>query len=226
MQLIGEEVRALTLDEFWSLTRPRRVPNSWIAAKRAIDIVFGAIALLVALPLIAIAALAIAIVDRGSPFYSQERVGLNGRLFRMYKLRTMVEGAHEMRGDILHLNELDGPVFKIKNDPRLHPLGAFLRRTSVDELPNLINVMRGEMSLVGPRPPLPAEVEHYSSYAMRRLTVTPGITCLWQINGRCSVSFDDWMRLDNEYIDTWSPLGDLAILLRTIPAVIRKDGAH
>lgn len=226
MQLIGEEVRALTLDEFWSLTRPRRVPNSWIAAKRAIDIVFGAIALLVALPLIAVAALAIAIVDRGSPFYSQERVGLNGRLFRMYKLRTMVEGAHEMRGEILHLNELDGPVFKIKNDPRLHPLGAFLRRTSVDELPNLINVMRGEMSLVGPRPPLPAEVEHYSSYAMRRLTVTPGITGLWQINGRCSVSFDDWMRLDNEYIDTWSPLGDLAILLRTVPAVIRKDGAH
>ena len=144
----------------------------------------------------------------------------------MYKLRTMVEGAHEMRGEILHLNELDGPVFKIKNDPRLHPLGAFLRRTSVDELPNLINVMRGEMSLVGPRPPLPAEVEHYSSYAMRRLTVTPGITGLWQINGRCSVSFDDWMRLDNEYIDTWSPLGDLAILLRTVPAVIRKDGAH
>jgi lipopolysaccharide/colanic/teichoic acid biosynthesis glycosyltransferase len=190
------------------------------------DIVLGGIALLVALPIIAIAAIAIAVIDRGSPFYSQERVGLNGRLFRMFKLRTMVEGAHEMRDDILHLNELDGPEFKIRNDPRLHPLGAFLRRTSIDELPNLFNVMRGEMSLVGPRPPLPSEVEHYSPYAMRRLTVTPGITCLWQINGRCSVSFDEWMRLDNEYIDTWSPLGDLVLLIRTIPAVIRKDGAH
>jgi lipopolysaccharide/colanic/teichoic acid biosynthesis glycosyltransferase len=190
------------------------------------DIVIGSIVLILALPIIGLAALAIAIADRGSPFYSQERVGLNGRLFRMFKLRTMVEGAHAMREDLLHLNEVDGPVFKIKNDPRLHPLGAFLRRTSIDELPNLFNVLRGDMSLVGPRPPLPSEVEHYSPYAMRRLTVTPGITCLWQINGRCSVSFDEWMRLDNEYIDTWSPLGDLVLLFKTIPAVIRKDGAH
>jgi len=182
--------------------------------------------LVVALPIILIAALAIVIVDRGAPFYSQERIGLNGRRFRMFKLRTMVEGAHAMRKDLLHLNEVDGPVFKIKNDPRLHPLGAFLRRTSIDEMPNLFNVLRGEMSLVGPRPPLPSEVEHYGPYEMRRLTVVPGITCLWQISGRCSVSFDEWMRLDNEYIDNWSPLRDIVILLRTIPAVIRKDGAH
>jgi lipopolysaccharide/colanic/teichoic acid biosynthesis glycosyltransferase len=226
MQIVDDEARVMALDEFWKLTVPRRVPASWLALKRLMDIVLGGIALLVALPIIAIAAIAIAVIDRGSPFYSQERVGLNGRLFRMFKLRTMVEGAHEMRDDILHLNEADGPVFKIKNDPRLHPLGAFLRRTSIDELPNLFNVLRGEMSLVGPRPPLPSEVEHYSPYAMRRLTVTPGITCLWQINGRCSVSFDEWMRLDNEYIDTWSPVGDLNILFKTIPAVIRKDGAH
>lgn len=216
----------MALDEFWKLATPRRVPASWASVKRYTDLSLGSLLTLVALPIIAIAAIAIAVVDRGSPFYSQERVGLNGRLFRMFKLRTMVEGAHEMRSDLLHLNELDGPVFKIKNDPRLHPLGAFLRRTSIDELPNLFNVLRGEMSLVGPRPPLPSEVEHYSPYAMRRLTVTPGITCLWQINGRCSVSFDEWMRLDNKYIDTWSPVGDLAILAKTIPAVIRKDGAH
>jgi lipopolysaccharide/colanic/teichoic acid biosynthesis glycosyltransferase len=190
------------------------------------DIAFGGLAMLLALPIIMLAALAIAVVDRGAPFYSQERVGLNGRRFRMFKLRTMVEGAHEMRGDLLHLNEVDGPVFKIKNDPRLHPLGAFLRRTSIDELPNLFNVLRGEMTLVGPRPPLPSEVAHYSTYAMRRLTVTPGITCLWQINGRSHVNFDEWMRLDNLYIDTWTPLRDLSILAKTIPAVIRKDGAH
>jgi lipopolysaccharide/colanic/teichoic acid biosynthesis glycosyltransferase len=202
------------------------VPASWLLCKRAMDIVFGGLAMLLALPIIMLAALAIAVVDRGAPFYSQERVGLNGRRFRMFKLRTMVEGAHEMRGDLLHLNEVDGPVFKIKNDPRLHPLGAFLRRTSIDELPNLFNVLRGEMTLVGPRPPLPSEVAHYSTYAMRRLTVTPGITCLWQINGRSHVNFDEWMRLDNLYIDTWTPLRDLSILAKTIPAVIRKDGAH
>src|SRR5579872_1367924 len=209
-----------------ALAGNRSMPAWWFGAKRAIDLVVGGAVLLFALPIILVAAIAIVLVDHGAPFYSQLRVGLNGRQFRMFKLRTMIEGAHEMRDDLLHLNELDGPVFKIKNDPRLHPLGAFLRRTSIDELPNLFNVIRGEMSLVGPRPPLPSEVEHYSTYAMRRLTVTPGITCLWQINGRCSVSFDEWMQLDNEYIDTWSPLGDFLILLKTIPAVIRKDGAH
>jgi lipopolysaccharide/colanic/teichoic acid biosynthesis glycosyltransferase len=208
------------------LAGERRVPAWWFAAKRAIDVIVGGAVLLLALPIILIAAVAIVLVDRGAPFYSQVRVGLHGRYFRMFKLRTMVEGAHEMRGDLLHLNELDGPVFKIKNDPRLHPLGSFLRRTSIDELPNLFNVLRGEMSLVGPRPPLPSEVEHYSAYALRRLTAMPGITCLWQINGRCTVSFDEWMQLDNRYIDTWSPLGDLVILLKTIPAVVRKDGAH
>ncbi|HLI97533.1 MAG TPA: sugar transferase [Candidatus Baltobacteraceae bacterium] len=209
-----------------ALAGNRSMPAWWFGAKRAIDLVVGGAVLLFALPIILVAAIAIVLVDHGAPFYSQLRVGLNGRQFRMFKLRTMIEGAHEMRDDLLHLNELDGPVFKIKNDPRLHPLGAFLRRTSIDELPNLFNVIRGEMSLVGPRPPLPSEVEHYSTYAMRRLTVTPGITCLWQINGRCSVSFDEWMQLDNKYIDTWSPLGDFVILLKTIPAVIRKDGAH
>ena len=214
MQLTNEEPRVAG------------TPSSWRAFKRMMDVGIGGAATLLAMPIIALAALAIVIVDRGSPFYSQQRVGLNGRRFRMFKLRTMVEGAHGMREDLLHLNEADGPVFKIKDDPRLHRLGKLLRRTSIDELPNLFNVLRGEMSLVGPRPPLPSEVEHYSPYAMRRLTVIPGITCLWQINGRSTVSFDEWMRLDNEYIDTWSPAGDLLILLKTIPAVIRKDGAH
>ncbi|HZZ64741.1 MAG TPA: sugar transferase [Candidatus Baltobacteraceae bacterium] len=212
--------------ELWEETRAREVPASWLLTKRVLDVSLGTLILIVTFPFIFAAALAIVLVDRGSPFYAQERVGLNGRRFRMYKLRTMVKGAHDMRRHLLHLNEADGPVFKIKNDPRLHPLGAFLRRTSIDELPNLFNVLRGEMSLVGPRPPLPSEVIHYTPYALRRLTVLPGITCLWQINGRCSVSFDEWMELDNRYIDTWTPWTDLAILLRTIPAVIRKDGAH
>jgi lipopolysaccharide/colanic/teichoic acid biosynthesis glycosyltransferase len=226
MQVANDDVRLITFEDFQQLAGGRNVPYVWLLFKRAFDAVLTCIALVFALPLILIAAAAIVIVDGGNPFYSQERVGLHGRRFRMFKLRTMVEGAHDMRDDLLHLNELDGPVFKIKNDPRLHPLGSFLRRTSIDELPNLFNVLRGEMSLVGPRPPLPSEVEHYGPYEMRRLTVLPGITCLWQISGRCSVSFDEWMRLDNEYIDNWSPMTDVAILVKTVPAVIRKDGAH
>jgi len=204
----------------------REVPASWPATKRCIDVALGAALLILASPLMAIAALGIIAVTGGSPFYAQERVGQHGRRFRIFKLRTMVENAHEMRDEVMHLNELNGPVFKIRNDPRLHPLGRLLRRTSIDELPNLINVLRGEMSLVGPRPALPCEVEHYDPSAMRRLEVPQGITGLWQIRGRADIPFEEWMRLDCEYVDTWTPAGDLEILLRTIPAVLRKDGAH
>lgn len=194
--------------------------------KRVFDFFFGGALLLLSLPIVLLAALAIVAVTGGSPFYSQERVGQSGRRFRMYKLRTMVENAHALRDQFMHLNEADGPVFKIKNDPRLHPLGRLLRRTSVDELPNLVNVVLGDMSLVGPRPALPSEVAHYDAFALRRLQVPQGITCLWQCSGRSDVSFEQWMELDNLYVDTWSPLGDLVILARTVPAVLRKDGAH
>ena len=177
-------------------------------------------------PLIALAALGIACVSPGSPFFTQERVGRDGRAFRMFKLRTMIDGAHLIHDDLHPFSEVDGPVFKIRNDPRLHPLGKMLRRTSIDELPNLINVLWGDMSIVGPRPPLPREVARYDAFARRRLTVKPGITCLWQISGRSNLSFDEWMRLDNRYIDTWSPWGDFVILLKTVPAVLRGEGAH
>ena len=229
MQLADSAVeKSVTPSVTLSLSKgeDRTIPTSWHVAKRATDLLLGTAFFVATLPIVALAAIAIAVTTGGTPFYSQERVGQHGRRFRIYKLRTMVEGAHAMREDLQHLNEVDGPVFKIRNDPRLHPLGAFLRRTSIDELPNLLNVLRGEMSLVGPRPPLPSEVAHYDEHAQRRLTVPQGITCLWQINGRCDVSFDEWMRLDNHYIETWSPLGDAAILLKTIPAVIRRDGAH
>ena len=183
-------------------------------------------ALVVSAPLIALAALGIACVSPGSPFFTQERVGRDGRAFRMFKLRTMIDGAHLIHDDLHPFSEVDGPVFKIRNDPRLHPLGKMLRRTSIDELPNLINVLWGDMSIVGPRPPLPREVARYDAFARRRLTVKPGITCLWQISGRSNLSFDEWMRLDNTYIDTWSPWGDFVILLKTVPAVLRGEGAH
>jgi lipopolysaccharide/colanic/teichoic acid biosynthesis glycosyltransferase len=204
----------------------RAVPAPWAAIKRAGDIVVGTGLLLATAPIVGVAALGIMCAAGGKPFFAQERVGQGGRRFKMFKLRTMVCGAHEMRDEIMHLNEVDGPVFKIRNDPRLHPLGRFLRRTSIDELPNLLNVILGDMSLVGPRPALPNEVEHYDDNARRRLTVPQGLTCLWQINGRSSVTFDEWMELDNRYVDNWSPLGDVVIVLRTIPAVFRTDGAH
>jgi lipopolysaccharide/colanic/teichoic acid biosynthesis glycosyltransferase len=204
----------------------REVPQSWWSSKRAIDIVVGSVLLLLATPIMLVAAVCIVLVTGGSPIYAQERVGQYGRRFRMFKLRTMVKNAHELREQLMHLNEVDGPVFKIRKDPRLHPLGGFLRRSSIDELPNLFNVVRGEMSLVGPRPALPCEIEHYDAAARRRLLVPQGITCLWQINGRSDVSFEHWMQLDNAYIDTWTPLRDLVIVAKTVPAVLRKDGAH
>ncbi|MGC2130389.1 MAG: sugar transferase [Candidatus Aquilonibacter sp.] len=204
----------------------RQVPQSWWALKRLIDVVLGFALLILAAPLIAIAAIGIVLVTGGSPIYAQERVGQNGRRFKMFKLRTMVKNAHELRDKLMHLNEADGPVFKIRKDPRLHPLGGLLRRTSIDELPNFVNVVLGDISLVGPRPALPCEIEHYDSAARRRLVVPQGVTCLWQINGRSDVSFEHWMELDNQYIDQWTPLGDLVIIAQTIPAVLRKDGAH
>ena len=204
----------------------RSVPAWWFSVKRTTDVVLGVVFFLLALPIIAIAAVGIVLVTGGSPFYAQERVGQFGRRFKMYKLRTMVRNAHELRDRYMHLNEVDGPVFKIRNDPRLHPLGGFLRRTSIDELPNLLNVVLGDMSLVGPRPALPCEIDHYDSHSRRRLRVPQGITCFWQINGRSDVSFEHWMELDNLYVDTWTPLTDFVVLAKTVPAVLRKDGAH
>jgi len=204
----------------------REIPRSWRIAKRITDIIVSLVVLTVLFPVLLLAMAAIVLVSPGSPIFMQERVGENGRRFKMFKLRTMVDGAHLMLDDVRHLNEVDGPVFKVRNDPRLHLLGPLLRRTSLDEVPNFINVLLGDMSIVGPRPPLPEEVEHYDVRATVRLTIKPGITCLWQISGRSNISFDQWVELDRRYIETWTPWGDLLLMLRTIPAVLRGDGAH
>jgi lipopolysaccharide/colanic/teichoic acid biosynthesis glycosyltransferase len=201
-------------------------PGWFAPAKRGLDVVLAVALLLASSPVILAAAVGIVAVSGGSPFYRQDRVGLGGRRFRMFKLRTMVRGAHAMLPKLRRFNEADGPVFKMRDDPRLHRLGAFLRRTSIDELPNFFNVLLGDMAIVGPRPPLPEEVAHYDEYALRRLVVKPGVTCLWQISGRSHLSFEEWMALDNAYIDAWSPWYDLEIVARTIPAVLRGVGAH
>lgn len=204
----------------------REVPLIWWQIKRFIDVVLGSVFLLLSLPIIAAASLAIIAVTGGAPLFAQEVVGMKGRRFKVFKLRTMVAGAHAMREQLSHLNEVSGPVFKIRNDPRLHPFGKILRCTSIDELPSLLNVVLGDMSLVGPKPGLPQEVAQYDGSALRRLTVPQGITCLWQINGRSDCPFDKWMELDNRYVDEWTPLGDIVIILKTIPAVLRRSGAY
>ena len=176
-------------------------------------------------PVFLIAAALAKFQSPGGAFFLGERIGRHGKPFRLVKFRTMVEGAEDQLQEIRHLNEMDGPVFKMRKDPRVTPLGRILRRYSIDELPQLANVVRGEMSLVGPRAPLPEEVRHYSRSQRRRLSVKPGITCLWQISGRNELDFQKWMKLDLQYIDQWSLKLDLWILLKTIPAVVWGRGA-
>jgi lipopolysaccharide/colanic/teichoic acid biosynthesis glycosyltransferase len=158
-------------------------------------------------------------------FFGQRRVGQNGRAFRMLKFRSMYQDAEQRLEALRALNEMSGPVFKMANDPRTTKVGRFLRRTSLDELPQFINVLRGEMSVVGPRPPIPAEVTQYKRWQRRRLSVRPGITCIWQISGRNGIDFDRWMELDLQYIDEWSLWRDVQICLKTIPAVLSARGA-
>jgi len=159
--------------------------------------------------------------------FRQKRCGLNGRPFTLLKFRTMVAGAEERLSELSHLNEMSGPVFKIARDPRLTPAGKLLRRFSIDELPQLWNVLKGDMSLVGPRPPLPEEVARYEPWQRRRLSMKPGLTCLWQISGRNEIpDFDRWMALDLKYIDTWTPFLDLKILMLTVPIVLTGRGAR
>lgn len=196
-----------------------------LALKRVIDIVVSAVLLVLLAPLLALAAVAIHLDSAGGVLFGQPRSGRHGRSFVMIKLRTMCADAEAQKASLLDRNEMDGPVFKISNDPRVTRVGRFLRKWSIDELPQLWNVLRGDMSLVGPRPPTPDEVLQYCSTDRRRLSMRPGITCLWQVSGRNEISFEDWMKLDLQYIDTWSLLKDLQILLQTIPAVLRARGA-
>lgn len=193
--------------------------------KRFTDITVSTLLLLLLSPVIALVALAIRLADGSPVLFRQTRCGLNGRRFTLLKFRTMVHNAEQMKGDVEHLNEMNGPVFKVKNDPRATPLGRILRKISLDELPQFWNVLKGDMSLVGPRPPVPTEVERYERWQRRRLSMRPGLTCLWQVGGRSDIDFDRWMELDLKYIDSWSMLLDLKILLLTVPVVLTGKGA-
>jgi len=194
--------------------------------KRALDLALGSVAFAAAVPVIALAAAAIKLDSEGPVFHRAIRVGRGGRKFTFLKLRSMRVGAEELRGLLLHLNQAEGPAFKLHNDPRVTRVGRWLRKLSLDELPQLFHVLQGHMSLVGPRPPFPEEVERYEPWMLRRLSVRPGLTCLWQIRGRSDLSFEEWMRLDIEYVDRLSFGLDLRILILTVPAVLSARGAY
>jgi exopolysaccharide biosynthesis polyprenyl glycosylphosphotransferase len=194
--------------------------------KRMFDIIISILLLIILSPLFLIIAVFIKSFSQGPVIFRQVRRGLNGRKFVMYKFRTMIDGAEHKQNELKVFNEMDGPVFKMHNDPRVTRFGVFLRRSSLDELPQLFNVFKGDMSLVGPRPPLPSEIEKYEIWQRRRLSMKPGITCLWQANGRNNVDFDKWMKMDLEYIDNWSIGLDFKIMLKTIPAVLLSVGAR
>lgn len=193
--------------------------------KRMADFVMALILLIALSPLFLILAALIKLTSRGPVFYRQTRCGLGGRKFTLYKFRSMRAGSDLRREELAALNESDGPVFKIKNDPRRTMAGRLMRRLSLDELPQLFNILKGDMSFVGPRPPLPEEVEQYEAWQRRRLRMSPGLTCLWALEGRSHLSFNRWMELDLEYIDHWSPWLDWKILLKTIPVVLLGRGA-
>ncbi|NOY52986.1 MAG: sugar transferase [Deltaproteobacteria bacterium] len=197
-----------------------------LLVKRGFDVGASLILILLFAPLMIAVALLVKLTSPGPVFFKQERMGLNGRRFMMYKFRSMYVDAEERLTELEDQNEMTGPVFKISDDPRVTPVGRFIRKFSIDELPQLFNVFKGEMSLVGPRPPVYREVVEYQRWQRRRLSMRPGITCIWQVSGRNDIDFEEWMELDLEYIDNWSFWLDLKLLFKTIPAVLAGKGAH
>ena len=203
-----------------------RLTRAQAIAKRAFDIALSAIGLVLTSPLLLAVVIAIKLDDHGPVLFRQRRVGLHRQTFTLLKFRTMVPGAETLLADLLTRNEADGPLFKLRDDPRITRIGRFLRRYSLDELPQLFNVLKGEMSLVGPRPPLPSEVEAYEDWQLDRLEVRPGITGLWQVSGRSELSFDEYVRLDLFYIENWSLLYDLFVVMKTVPLLVMPRGAY
>lgn len=194
--------------------------------KRAMDIVGSAIGLILLSPLFILVALAIKIEDpKGKVFFAQQRCGKDNKSFPMYKFRSMVSNAEELLEELMEQNEMDGPVFKIKEDPRITKVGKFIRKTSIDELPQLFNILMGDMSIVGPRPAIPHEVAEYNDYQRQRLLVKPGLTCIWQVSGRNSIGFDEWVNMDLEYIEKRNLWMDIKLIFKTVGVLFGDDNA-
>jgi exopolysaccharide biosynthesis polyprenyl glycosylphosphotransferase len=224
---VTSKIHLEALHELPLLTFTTTPQNEYLLfIKNAFDFLMAALMLILLAPFLGVVALFIKVTSGGPVIFKQVRSGLGGRKFVLYKFRSMVTGAEEIKDQLSHLNEMSGPVFKIRNDPRCTPLGKYLRKFSIDELPQLFNILKGDMSFVGPRPPLLEEVEGYQRWQRRRLRMKPGLTCLWQISGRSEIDFQEWMRLDLEYIDNWSLMMDWMIFLKTIPIVLMGKGAR
>ncbi len=194
--------------------------------KRLMDIVCSLLALIVLSPLLVLVSFAIKIESKGPVVFCQKRIGLDGNPFYMYKFRSMCVNAEDILKKLENENEADGPVFKMKEDPRVTKVGKFIRKYSIDELLQLINILKGDMSIVGPRPALPNEVKEYDNVAKKRLAVKPGLTCYWQVMGRSDISFEEWMKLDSKYIDEMNLWLDIKLIFLTIPAVLKGEGAY
>ena len=194
--------------------------------KRTIDIIGAGLGLILLSPIIAVVACAVKVTSKGPVFFSQKRVGKNGELFEMYKFRSMVVNAEELKENLEEQNEMSGPMFKIKDDPRITKVGKFIRKTSIDELPQLWNVLKGDMSLVGPRPSLPKEVEQFDNWMFKRLSVRPGLTCYWQVSGRNNIDFEDWMKLDVKYVEERNLWIDIKLIFKTVFVLFGDKNAH
>lgn len=222
-----DDVAAIPIPpQFAELRAGLAAQRGTIIVKRLFDIVSATAGLLLFLPLLPFLALVIKLESAGPLLFKQKRIGEDGRPFTCFKIRSMVVDAEQLKKELAHLNEADGAAFKIRQDPRITRSGRFVRRSSLDEFPQLLNVLRGDMSIVGPRPQIPAEVAQYRDDHKVRLLVKPGITCLWQVSGRNDVDFEEWMRLDREYVENRSLALDFSILLRTLPAVMHRRGAY
>lgn len=193
--------------------------------KRVVDIILSIVGLIFMIPIIIIIGIIIKMEDGGNVFFAQTRVGLNGKRFKMFKIRSMRPDAEQIKEQLLKHNEMSGPMFKIKNDPRMTSIGTFIRKTSIDELPQLFNVLKGDMSLVGPRPSLPQEVEQFEPWMLERLKVKPGLTCFWQVSGRNNIGFEDWMKLDIKYVREQSLLLDLKLIFKTVFVLLGDKNA-
>ncbi|TWT28433.1 sugar transferase [Planomicrobium sp. CPCC 101110] len=201
--------------------------NSYLYSKRVLDILLSLVGILLLLPFFLVICILIKSEDwRSTIFFKQQRVGRDGKMFFMYKFRSMVSNAEALKATLANQNEATGPIFKIKHDPRVTKIGRFIRKTSIDELPQLLNVLKGEMSLVGPRPPLPDEVALYTSYEKKRLAVTPGLTCYWQVSGRSSIGFEEWVALDLKYIQERCILVDLKLIFKTVFVLFGSNNAY
>ena len=202
-----------------------KVSIIYLFSKRAIDIVGSIVGLVLLSPILLIVAISIKLESKGSIIFSQKRIGLKGKEFKMYKLRSMVEDAEKLKKDLMKSNEMSGPMFKMKDDPRVTRVGKFIRKTSIDELPQLVNVLKGDMSLVGPRPSLPKEVKKFKPWMKKRLEVKPGLTCFWQVSGRNNIDFEDWMKLDIKYVEERSFLVDIKLIFKTFFVLFGDENA-